>query len=156
MKLLRRHFLYLAASAAVLPVAAHVARAQAYPARAVRVIVPFAPGGLTDVFARLAAPRIVRLPPNEPHDCPPVDRAALISYLHDRTNDLEPPAIALTPVIAAVLNALQRLADVRLARMSGSGATCFALFDQLKAAAAAARTLRAQYPQWWVRAAILG
>jgi len=43
-----------------------------------------------------------------------------------------------------------------LARMSGSGATCFALFDQLKAAAAAARTLRAQYPQWWVRAAILG
>ena len=109
-----------------------------------------------DVFARLAAPRIVRLPPNEPHDCPPVDRAALISYLHDRTNDLEPPAIALTPVIAAVLNALQRLADVRLARMSGSGATCFALFDQLKAAAAAARTLRAQYPQWWVRAAILG
>ena len=109
-----------------------------------------------DVFARLAAPQIVRLPPNEPHDCPPVDRAALISYLRDRTNDLEPPAIALTPVIAAVLNALQRLAGVRLARMSGSGATCFALFDQLKAAAAAARTLHAQYPQWWVRAAMLG
>src|SRR5262249_61192973 len=95
-------------------------------------------------------------PPGGPPPRPPVDCAALISYLRDRTNALEPPAIALTPVIAAVLNALQRLADVRLARMSGSGATCFALFDQLKAAAAAARTLRAQYPQWWVRAAMLG
>jgi len=109
-----------------------------------------------DVFVRLAAPRIVRLPPDEPDDCPPADRAALISYLRDRTNDLEPPAIALTPVIAEVLNALQRLAGVRLARMSGSGATCFALFDQLKAAAAAGRALLAQYPQWWVRAAMLG
>ena len=109
-----------------------------------------------DVFARLAAPRIVRLLPNEPHDFPPVDRAALISYLRDRTNDLEAPAIALTPVIADVLAALQRLAGVRLARMSGSGATCFALFDQVKAAAAAALTLRAQYPDWWVRAAMLG
>src|SRR5262249_56874919 len=78
-----------------------------------------------DVFARLAAPRIVRLPPDEPHHCPPVDCAALISYLRDRTNDLEPPAIALTPVIAAVLNALQRLADVRLPPMSASRATPF-------------------------------
>jgi tripartite-type tricarboxylate transporter receptor subunit TctC len=53
MKLPRRGFLRLAAGAAAFPVVSHVARAQAYPTRPVRVIVPFAPGGQTDVVARL-------------------------------------------------------------------------------------------------------
>jgi tripartite-type tricarboxylate transporter receptor subunit TctC len=53
MKLHRRKFLQLAAGAAALPAAPHTARAQAYPARAVRVIVPVAPGGANDVTARL-------------------------------------------------------------------------------------------------------
>jgi 4-diphosphocytidyl-2-C-methyl-D-erythritol kinase len=51
---------------------------------------------------------------------------------------------------------LQALPDCRLARMSGSGATCFGLFPTNAAAAAAARTLRVGYPQWWVRATVLG
>jgi 4-diphosphocytidyl-2-C-methyl-D-erythritol kinase len=107
------------------------------------------------VFEKLAAPRVVRAA-KVSEDYPPTDRASLIEYLADRGNDLELPAIALQPVVAEVLEAFRRLPGCRLARMSGSGATCFALFDNTKAAAAAARALRERKPDWWVRSTMFG
>ena len=61
MKLPRRYFLHLAAGAAALPFAPHIARAQAYPARTVTIIVPVAPGGTTDVAARIIGEYMARL-----------------------------------------------------------------------------------------------
>jgi 4-diphosphocytidyl-2-C-methyl-D-erythritol kinase len=80
----------------------------------------------------------------------------LIGALADERNDLEAPAIAIAPVVAQVLADLRSLKGCRLARMSGSGATCFGLFGTAPAAAAAARVLRGKHPAWWVRATKLG
>lgn len=80
----------------------------------------------------------------------PPDLASLVAALVSRQNDLERPAIELAPVIAQVLERLRGLPGARLARMSGSGATCFALFGHADAAAAAAAGLAAERPGWWV------
>jgi 4-diphosphocytidyl-2-C-methyl-D-erythritol kinase len=63
------------------------------------------------------------------------------------TNDLQAPAVALQPVIGEVLRALESLPGALLARMSGSGATCFAIFATPEQAAAAAEKIR--HPGWW-------
>jgi 4-diphosphocytidyl-2-C-methyl-D-erythritol kinase len=108
-----------------------------------------------DVFARLNA-RSAGPATRAHHDAIPDDHAGLLAYLRDHPNDLELPAVTLQPVIADVLAALRALAGCRLARMSGSGATCFGLFDSMRAATAAAKALRAARPAWWVRATTLG
>lgn len=64
-------------------------------------------------------------------------------------NDLEPPARALAPVIADVVARLADLPGVMLARMSGSGATCFALFGDAAVCADGAAAIRAHAPGWW-------
>ena len=71
-------------------------------------------------------------------------------------NDLEKPSTRLQPVIAGVLDALRATDGCVLARMSGSGATCFALYETPRAALAAARALRRAHAAWWVRAGGLG
>jgi 4-diphosphocytidyl-2-C-methyl-D-erythritol kinase len=80
----------------------------------------------------------------------------LLAALAEEPNDLEAPAVAIAPAVAQVLADLAALKSCRLARMSGSGATCFGLFAAAPAAAAAARTLRSKHPGWWVRATKIG
>jgi 4-diphosphocytidyl-2-C-methyl-D-erythritol kinase len=70
-------------------------------------------------------------------------------------NDLEAPAIGIQPVIADVLDALGAAEGVLLSRMSGSGATCFAIFTDDASAHAAAETLRRDHSPWWVHAGVL-
>jgi 4-diphosphocytidyl-2-C-methyl-D-erythritol kinase len=112
-----------------------------------------------DVFAALAGQRkdqneLVRSAAFESRSRSRVSE--MIGALAEQRNDLEAPAIAIAPVIAQVLADLRALRGCRLARMSGSGATCFGLFGTAPAAASAARALRAKHPGWWVRATKIG
>lgn len=81
------------------------------------------------------------------------DFAAFAAWLRQQRNDLEAPAIALAPVIAAARGALGAAPGCHLARMSGSGSTVFGLFATADASVAAAAALAAAHPGWWVRAA---
>jgi len=89
--------------------------------------------------AKFSAP--AELPASWPH------AAAMANDLAKLRNDLQPPAIALCPVIGTVLAALAATPGCLLARMSGSGATCFGLLPDASTAAAAARALAR--PGWW-------
>ena len=103
-----------------------------------------------DVFTQLAIK-----PAKRPSDNVPRGFDALINYLSRNGNDLTPAACGCAPVVAEVLDLLQRLPGAKLARMSGSGATCFALFGAAGEAAAAAQRLKAK-KSWWVQETMLG
>ncbi|HVQ11487.1 MAG TPA: 4-(cytidine 5'-diphospho)-2-C-methyl-D-erythritol kinase [Methyloceanibacter sp.] len=83
------------------------------------------------------------------------DFEALLAYAAPRGNDLEGPAAQLVPEIRAVLAALVTLDGVRLARLSGSGPTCFGLFASEPEAQRAGARLTAEFPAWWIAAAAL-
>ncbi len=78
------------------------------------------------------------------------DAQALADWLATQRNDLEAPACTHAPVITEVLTALRAEPGTLFARMSGSGATCFALFAKEAEASDAAEALRAAHPAWWV------
>jgi 4-diphosphocytidyl-2-C-methyl-D-erythritol kinase len=77
-----------------------------------------------------------------------------LRMLADGTNDLEAPAIRIQPVIGEVLAAL-RATGAKLSRMSGSGATCFAIFASDADAQKAAQAISHEHSQWWVHAGTL-
>lgn len=78
-----------------------------------------------------------------------------VDVLETVANDLEAPALRIEPVIGDVLEALRSSAGVKLARMSGSGATCFAIYGAAAEAQAAAEKIRSDHPGWWVHAGTL-
>jgi 4-diphosphocytidyl-2-C-methyl-D-erythritol kinase len=80
----------------------------------------------------------------------------LAAFLRDCRNDLEAPACALQPVIGEILKVLNTAPETAFARMSGSGATCFALSNDASSAGALALRLSHDFPAWWVQACRLG
>ena len=83
------------------------------------------------------------------------DLTALISLFARDTNDLEPPAREISPVITQALDAVRSTPEARFVRMSGSGSTVFGLFDNCRHAARAAKAVKATYPGWWVKPTVL-
>ncbi|PCI04186.1 MAG: 4-(cytidine 5'-diphospho)-2-C-methyl-D-erythritol kinase [Hyphomicrobiales bacterium] len=73
-----------------------------------------------------------------------------IEMLSDTRNDLQQPAISHAPVIQSVLDALAELPQIQFVRMSGSGATCFGVFETAKDAKSAQIALSSQHPEWWI------
>jgi 4-diphosphocytidyl-2-C-methyl-D-erythritol kinase len=85
----------------------------------------------------------------DPLKGPVGDVGKLVVELEQRHNDLEAPAIKQVPQIAQVLDVLRSTTGCQFARMSGSGATCFGLFEDPNLAAEAAKEIRRSYPNWW-------
>lgn len=103
-----------------------------------------------DVFRALS----IKANPPMPDDLPLFQTPAkMISWLRQMRNDLQEPACQGAPVILDVLTALQRSSP--MARMSGSGATCFGLFETLSAARRTSETIASKHPDWWVQACTL-
>jgi len=78
-----------------------------------------------------------------------------VEVLAASSNDLEAPAMRIQPVIGEVISALSSADGAWLARMSGSGATCFAIFENAAEAQRAAQKIQLDHPQWWVHAGVL-
>lgn len=77
-------------------------------------------------------------------------RGAFVRWLAAQRNDLEPVAVRLAPPVGEVIEEIASMEGCELARMSGSGATCFGIFADVEARDRAAGILRDENPEWWV------
>lgn len=125
---------------------------QQFPALHIVLVNPMVPLPTADVFRRLRAHDNYPLP-----ELPvPLTRPAQLGiWLAETRNDLQPPAVKLVPIIGDIVSQLADTQGCMLARMSGSGATCFGLFGSTGQAHQAAQTMRAAHPDHWVAAAPL-
>ena len=88
-----------------------------------------------------------------PDEIPAFDTSAeLIAWLRGMRNDLQEPAIEAEPVIRQVFETLEKTPGCQLARMSGSGGTCFGIYKDAETAGSAAGRLQESFPSWWVQA----
>ncbi|MGB6175439.1 MAG: 4-(cytidine 5'-diphospho)-2-C-methyl-D-erythritol kinase [Methylocella sp.] len=113
---------------------------------------PGEPVATKDVFSLMKiAPGAATGFGGHPELYPGMPADALIAALRKGRNDLESAACLLAPVIGDVLAVLAAAPGCRLARMSGSGATCFALFKDCGSAARANKAIRRAHPSWWTK-----
>jgi len=119
------------------------------------LVSPGIPLATKDVYAALGAPAISETPVAAPPAVPQGGKE-FINFVAGLSNDLEAPAIRLAPIVKDVLAVLRDQPACMLARMSGSGSTCFGIFFTHNAAKLAARTLAVRHPAWWVRDTELG
>ena len=123
-----------------------------FPACHAVLVNPLLPVVTADVFRRLEQ----RDNPGLPGLVDPLSRPAQLGlWLSETRNDLEPPALALVPVIGELKARIAKVDGCILSRMSGSGATVFGLFGSSAQAHQAAHDLRTQWPDYWVAAAPL-
>jgi len=120
------------------------------PPLAAVLVNPGVPLATARVFAALQAPALTGVRAPKAPLAPIGSLAALCDHIVAVGNDLEPPAMALEPLIGAVKAALLARPGCRAAAMSGSGPTCFGIFTSEGRAAAAAAALRGSEPDWWV------
>ena len=113
---------------------------------------PRASAPTPDVFAALGLAPGSNLPfRGEPLFVAGPDARIAVESLASCRNDLEPAALRVAPAIGPALERLSHLPGVIASRISGSGATCFALFNTSASAAAAHRRIVAEQPHWWVK-----
>ena len=117
---------------------------------------PRVPVSTRDVFEALGlAPGSSLAPTGRPTLAAGSEAGIALDMLVSGRNDLEPAALRVAPVTGLALEILSRLPGARAVGMSGSGATCFALFDSRFGAASAHRIVIAEQPHWWVKATAL-
>ncbi|ODA67272.1 4-diphosphocytidyl-2-C-methyl-D-erythritol kinase [Methyloligella halotolerans] len=130
---------------------------QGLPRAGIVMANPGVPLSAAEIYGGLGAsrlpdnfvPAIVRLDFDRSFD-------RLAGHLESRGNDLQATAVTRAPAIADVLNALEALDGASCVRLSGSGPTCFALFEDVERAQGQADALAAAHPEWWVRATAIG
>ncbi len=122
------------------------------PALAVLLVNPGVSVATMEVFAALKRPDNPPLPPL-PDNL--VRGDAFVSWLRGCGNDLLPAALGKAPVIASVLKAASALEGALFAGLSGSGATCFALFRNTGEAARAQAAINERHPRWWAHYGML-